>query len=68
MKCIKCGCSCAERMLHRTKPKGQMNAGWMCLPCIEKDEPELAKNIKQDDDMVLLNTIEDWAKSINEKN
>lgn len=62
MKCIKCGCSCFDRMLHRTAPKGVSPAQWMCMPCIEEQEPELANNIKSDDDIVLLNTIEDWAR------
>ncbi len=35
-------------MLHRTSPKGIAEKNWMCLPCIEKQEPELAKNIKED--------------------
>lgn len=30
------------------KPKGQSPAGWMCLNCIHKHEPELAKNIEAD--------------------
>ena len=45
-KCIQCGCT--DRMLHRTKPKGQSDGGWTCLPCIQKTEPELAENVKQD--------------------
>lgn len=48
MKCIICGISVRKTILHRTNPKGQMPAGWTCLPCIEKKEPELAKNIKQE--------------------
>lgn len=59
MKCIKCGISCTERMLHRTAPLGVTPANWMCLPCIETTEPELANNIKQDDDIKLLDIIED---------
>jgi len=62
MKCIKCFCHCTDKMLHRTNPKGQ-DGGWMCMPCIEKHEPELARNIKSDDDMNLLNIIEDEVKS-----
>lgn len=62
MKCIKCNCSCSEKMLHRTAPLGQSPADWMCLSCIEKHEPELSKNIKSDDDMKLLNTIETEIK------
>jgi hypothetical protein len=62
-KCTKCGCPCTARMLHRTNPKGQIDAGWMCMPCIEKQEPELANNIKKDDDINLLNIIENEVKS-----
>lgn len=36
-------------MLHRTAPMGQSPANWMCMPCIERIEPELASNIKTDD-------------------
>ena len=61
MKCIKCSCPCTERMLHRTNPLGE-EPNWMCMPCIEKYEPELANNIKNDDDMKLLNIIEDEVK------
>jgi hypothetical protein len=46
-------------MLHRTNPKGQDKAGWMCMPCIEKEEPELSKNIKSDDNYDLLQLLED---------
>ncbi len=48
MKCIICGCSAQQRMLHRTKPLGQPDMGAMCLPCMEIKEPELAANVKQD--------------------
>lgn len=48
MKCIICGISVIDKMLHRTNPKGQSDAGWMCMPCIENTQPELAKNIKED--------------------
>ena len=57
-KCIKCGCSAFDRMLHRTNPKGQKDAGWMCMPCIEKHEPELAKNLKEDSDFKVVEDIE----------
>ena len=49
MNCEKCGASVFDKTLHRTKPKGQPDAGWMCLDCIKALEPELAKNIKEDD-------------------
>ena len=45
-----------DRMLHRTNPVGQADAGWMCMPCIEKNESELARNIKSEKD---FNTVED---------
>lgn len=48
MKCKICGVSVQQEVLHRTNPKGQIPARWTCMPCIEKHEPELAKNIKQD--------------------
>lgn len=57
-KCIKCGCSMNERMLHRTSPIGK-SANWMCMPCIEKYEPELAKDLKQDDGYEILAIVED---------
>lgn len=58
MKCIKCGCSGMEKMLHRTNPLGQTDAGWMCIDCIEKHELELSKNIKGDSDYKVLLDIE----------
>jgi hypothetical protein len=57
MKCIKCSCSMNQKMLHRTQPLGQ-NAEWMCIDCIEKYEPELAKNIKGDKDYFVLLDVE----------
>lgn len=48
MKCIVCGISIQKAILHRTNVKGQSNAGWTCMPCIEKHEPELANNIKHE--------------------
>jgi hypothetical protein len=45
-------------MLHRTNPTGQTNAGWMCIDCIEKTEPELFKNITQDESFKVLKDIE----------
>lgn len=48
MKCIKCNIGTDKAMLHRTNPKGESPAGWMCLNCIHKYEPELAKNIEAD--------------------
>lgn len=36
-----------DRPLSRTGPFGE-DPEWMCMPCIEKHEPELAKNIKEE--------------------
>lgn len=47
MKCIKCNCSVMDRPLSRTGAFGE-NPEWMCMPCINKHEPELANNIKED--------------------
>jgi hypothetical protein len=54
MNCSKCGVSIQGRILHRTKPKGQMDAGWTCEPCIKNSEPELYANILEDNDGVII--------------
>lgn len=58
MKCINCGVSMFDKMLHRTKPKGQPDGGWMCEDCMQKVEPELANNLKTDDDYNVVKAIE----------
>lgn len=45
MKCHNCKCSVNEKVLHRTVPIGQRNNVWMCLDCIKKKKPSLAKHI-----------------------
>lgn len=50
MDCCNCHISVQKAMLHRTNPLGQSDAGFMCLPCIQKLHPELAANIKADCD------------------
>ena len=47
MKCENCGTSVFQRRLERVNPKGKKGI-WWCMPCIEKKEPELAKNIIAD--------------------
>ena len=64
MECIKCKTSMFDRMLHRTEPIGQENAGWMCMPCIEKHEPELAANMKSDEDFQVVKDVEDVIKDL----
>jgi len=48
MKCTICGISCFQKMLHRTNPIGDSNPKWMCIDCMTKKEPELAKNTRED--------------------
>lgn len=60
----KCQCKSCEvpfykKMLHRTNPLGVIPADWMCIDCIEKEEPELYKNIKSDDYQTLKDI--EWA-------
>lgn len=59
MKCICCSASVFKKTLHRTNPIGSKDAGWMCINCIEKIEPELSKDIKMDG----YNIIQDIKKA-----
>lgn len=47
MACNKCGISVMIRPLERVNEPGEIGIFW-CMPCIEKHEPELAANIKED--------------------
>lgn len=58
MNCIICKISMNEIMLHRINPTGQSDAGWMCIFCMQKVEPELAKNIINDPDYKVIKDIE----------
>lgn len=58
MNCEKCGIAFSDKMLHRTKPKGQPDGGWMCLEWIEKTEPELGNNIKLDQGFPWMKDLE----------
>lgn len=51
MKCKKCGISVMKAPLQRVNEKG-VDGIWWCEPCIEKHEPELARNIKEDETQV----------------
>lgn len=55
--CIICGASVFDTPLHRTKPTGQPDGGWMCEPCIEKHEPDLYTSLKADGDIDVVNDI-----------
>lgn len=45
MKCDNCKCSVNEKVLHRTVPLGHTNTIWLCLDCMKKKKPNLAKKI-----------------------
>lgn len=48
MKCAKCGCSVSEHPLMRMNETG-IDAIWWCEPCAKKYEPELYRNLKEDE-------------------
>lgn len=47
MKCGKCGVSVMERPLERINEKGIDGIFW-CWPCIDLHEPELGRNLRED--------------------
>lgn len=55
--CIICKLSVLDKPLHRTKPTGQPDAGWMCESCIAKHEPDLHASLKADGDIDIVNDI-----------
>jgi hypothetical protein len=60
MKCEICGVSMFEKMLHRTKPKGDPDGGFQCIYCIKNNEPELHNNnILSDTDFKVISDIEE---------
>ena len=48
MKCDKCNTSVMTRPLKRVNKKG-VSGIWWCEPCIQENEPELYKNLKEDE-------------------
>lgn len=48
MRCEKCGVSVMKTPLHRVNEKG-VDGIWWCMSCIEGEEPELSKNIKEEE-------------------
>lgn len=62
MKCSNCKTPVFNTILHRTEPIGD-DPNWMCMQCIEKLHPELADNIKNDDDYNIIQDIHKAAKS-----
>jgi hypothetical protein len=55
--CIICGASVFDTPLHRTKPTEQPDGGWMCEPCLAKNEPDLYASLKEDGDIEAVNDI-----------
>ena len=47
--CDYCGISVMKEPLQRVNEFGKEGI-WWCEPCIEKEEPELYRNIKEDED------------------
>ncbi len=66
MKCAKCGVSVMNIPLERVNPKGE-NGIWWCHNCIKKHEPELFKNMKEDETEV-EKKLKDWAYPKSSKN
>lgn len=48
MKCDKCNTSVMKRPLKRVNEKG-VSGIWWCETCIQENEPELYKNLKEDE-------------------
>lgn len=48
MQCAKCKVSVFEKNLKRVNEKGEKGI-WWCEDCLKIHEPELYKNIKQDE-------------------
>lgn len=46
--CKNCGASVFDVPLNRVNPLGEIGIFW-CESCIEKEEPELHKNLKEDE-------------------
>ena len=64
MKCPKCN-KAKTIPFYRINPKGEIGKFW-CQDCLEKFEPELYKNEKEDVG-IILDTIEDVFKNTNHK-
>jgi len=48
IKCKNCGTSVFDAPLLRVNPIGQ-DGIWWCAKCLEKHEPELYKNLKEEE-------------------
>jgi len=51
MKCQICNASVMDKPLTRVNEKG-VDGIWWCEPCLQKHEPELYKNEKEDENDV----------------
>lgn len=54
MKCTNCHAA-DGRAVFRTNPTGQMNAGWMCRPCVERLHD---KSLIDDETQEIIDIIE----------
>lgn len=62
MNCANCGISANKTMLHRINEKGINSINW-CIRCINKYEPELANNIKEDFSEIMIVLSADKTKT-----
>lgn len=62
MECVCCKVGFTTKMLFRTNPVGQSDAGWMCEKCIKNKEPELYQNMKSDGEFSDASDIMDAIK------
>ena len=56
--CDNCGVSVFVKPLHRVNPKGEIGIAW-CEDCLKDKEPELARNIEEDE-TPLEKTLKGW--------
>jgi len=65
MKCASCGISVFKTPLARVSPKGEIPAVWWCEKCLREKEPELAKNIKEDELPVIEGLVNTFYFGLN---
>lgn len=62
-----CECGTIDMPLHRTVPKGQLNENWICIDCLKKIEPELAKNEAEEMTRIEFDLVEILTGKSNHK-
>ena len=59
MNCKKCGVSVFKKPLERVNPIGELGI-WWCHDCLKKHEPELYRNMIEDQTPVEID-LKKWA-------